>query len=104
MQAIDGPEQSVHLAVDPVKEVKGIRTAVAATDPEADGPEAARAVGSNIDGDRPMELPVCPTESVDLAMEIAEVADQQMVAEPGETGWRHGNSPPVRQAAGLAER
>jgi hypothetical protein len=56
MQAVYGPEQAVHLAVDPVKEVKGIKTAIAATDPEADGPEAARAVGSNIDGDRPMAV------------------------------------------------
>jgi hypothetical protein len=99
MQAIYGPEQPVHLAVDPISEVKGIRTAVAATDPEANGPEAARAVGSDLDGDRPMELPVCPIESVDLAMEIAEVADQQMVAEPGETGWRHDNSPWRGEAA-----
>jgi len=99
MQAIDGPEQPVRLAVDPVKKVKGIRTAIAATDPEADCPEAARAVGSNIDVDRPMELPVCPTKSVDLAMEIAKVADQQMVAEPGETGWRDGNSPWRSEAA-----
>jgi hypothetical protein len=45
MQAIDSPEQPVRLVVDPIKEVKGIRTAIAATDPEADGPEAARAVG-----------------------------------------------------------
>jgi hypothetical protein len=47
----------------------------------------------------PLELPVCPIESVDLAMEIAEVADQQMVAEPGETGWRHDNSPWRGEAA-----
>ena len=67
MQAVYGPEQAIHLAVDPISKVKGIRTAVAATDPEANGPKAARAVGSDLDWDRPMELPVCPVESVDLA-------------------------------------
>jgi hypothetical protein len=99
MQAVYGPEQPVHLAVDPISEVKGIWTAVAATDPEGKGPEAARAVGSDLDGDRPMEHPICRIESVDLAMAIAEVADQQMVAEPAETGWCQGNSPSRGEAA-----
>src|ERR1700751_2792398 len=93
MQAVYGPEQAILLAVDPIREVKGIRTAVAATDPEANGPKAARAVGSDLDWDRPMELPVCPVDSVALAMEKTEVADHQMVAEPAETGGRYGNSP-----------
>jgi len=47
----------------------------------------------DIDRDPPAELPGRRVEGVDLAMEKAEVADQQMVDELAETGWRQSDSP-----------
>ena len=40
-----------------------------------------------------MEISVGKLEAIDLAMVEAEIADQQMIAELAETGWRQGHSP-----------
>ena len=82
-----GAEQPVRLAADAVSEVEGIGIAVVAADPKPDEPKPARLVAlADIDPDRPGELPVRRVEGVDLAMEKAEVADQQVIDEPAKTG------------------
>jgi hypothetical protein len=84
-----GAKQPVGLAVDPVSEVEGIGVAVAAADPEIKGPKPAWLVAlADIDPDRAAELPGRRVEGVDLFMEKTEVADQQMIDEPAETGGR----------------
>src|SRR5271167_4088563 len=95
-----GAEQPVHLAVDPVGEVEGIGIAVITADPEPNGPKPAWLVAlADSDRDCPAELPGRRIEGIDLAMEIAEVADQQMIDEPAETGWRQSDSPGRGEAA-----
>src|SRR5215831_16913709 len=88
-----GAEQPVHLAVDPVREVEGVGIAVIAADPELNSPKPARRVAlADIDRDRYTEVPGRRVEGVDPAIEKAEVADQQMIDEPAEPGWRQGHS------------
>src|SRR5262249_52532398 len=86
-------EQPVRLAVDPVREIEDIRTPVVAAYSECDCPKAARAVAACVDPEPPTMLPVDGVERVDLAMEKAEVADQQMTAETAETGRCQGDPP-----------
>ena len=70
-----GAEQPVRLAVDPVREVEGIGIAVAAADPELEGPKPARRMAlADIDRDRPTELPGRRVEGVDPAIEKAREA------------------------------
>src|SRR5215469_17282788 len=92
-------EQPVFLAVDPVGEVQDIGAAVVAADSEGEGPEAARRLAAGVDRDRPMQLSVARDKGIDLAMEVAEVADQHIIAEPTETGRCDGNSPGGGEAA-----
>src|SRR5262249_48950628 len=94
-----GAEQSVRLAVDPVGEVQDIGAAIIAADPELDRPQAARLVAARVDRDRPMQLSVARDEGVNFAMEKAEVADQDIIAEPAETGWCDGDPPGCSEAA-----
>src|SRR5260221_9677618 len=94
-----GTEQPVCLAVDPVGEVQDIGAAVVASDPEVDRPEAASPLSARVDRDRAVKLPVGRVEGVDFAMEKAEVADKQSIAEPAEA-WRcKSNAPRCGKAA-----
>src|SRR5579864_5552014 len=88
-----GTDQPTRLAVDPFREVERIRTTVAAADPELDCPKTAREVAADVDVNCPTQLPAGRVEGVDLAMEIAEVANQQIAGEPPEAGRRQGNTP-----------
>src|SRR5262249_10497586 len=88
-----GTEEPVCLAVDPVGEVQDNGAAVVAADPEVDRPEAASRVSARVDRDRPMQLSVARDKGMDLAMEVAEVADQHIIAEPAEA-WRCDGNPP----------
>src|SRR5262252_6596905 len=94
-----GTEQPVRLAVDPVGEVQDIGAAVAASDPEVDRPEAASRVSARVDRDRAVKFSVARDKGIDLAMEVAEVADQHIIAEPAETGRCDGNPPGGGEAA-----
>src|SRR5262249_45982030 len=106
-----GTEQPVCLAVDPVGEVQDIGAAVVAFDPEVDRPEAASlepdlpifgirlSLSARFDRDRAAKLPVGRVEGVDFAMEKAEVADQQMIAEPAEASRCKSNAPRCGKAA-----
>src|SRR5262245_5600161 len=97
--SVYGTEQPVVLAVDPVGEVQDIGAAVVASDPEEDRPEAARLLSARVNRDRAMKLPVGRVEGVDFAMEKAEVADKQSIAEPAEA-WRcKSNAPRCGKAA-----
>jgi hypothetical protein len=86
-------EQPVRFAIDPVSEVEGVGTAVVAADPEIDRPKAARRNAGDADRKAPVKFAVDRVEGIDLAMEKAEVADQQMTGEPAETGRREGDPP-----------
>jgi hypothetical protein len=86
-------EQPVPLAVNSVGEVECVGTAIIAADPEINRPKAARATAAGVDWERSVELPIGRVEGVDFAMKKAEVADQQMITEPGETGWGENNPP-----------
>src|ERR1700760_2603253 len=95
----DGAKQPVRLAVDPVGEVEGIGIAVIAADSELKAPKPARLLAlTDIYRDPTAELPGRRVEGVDLAMAKAEVADQQMIDEPAEAGWRQGDSPGCGEA------
>src|SRR5262249_46570726 len=101
--SVYGTEQPVCLAVDPVGEVQDMGAAVVASDPEVDRPEAASRAGrrasARVDRDRAVKLPVGRDEGVDFAMEKAEVADKQSIAEPAEA-WRcKSNAPRCGKAA-----
>src|SRR5215831_10952331 len=94
-----GTEQPIVLAVDPVGEVQDIGAAVVAADSEGEGPKAARRLAAGVDRDRPMQHSVARDKGIDLAMEVAEVADQHIIAEPAETGRSDGNPPGGGEAA-----
>ena len=94
-----GAEQPIRLAVDPVAEVERIGTAVFTAYPEVDRPKAAGARTAGADRERPVKLSVGQVEGIDFAMKKAEVADQQMIAEPGEAGWGENNAPRRGEAA-----
>src|SRR5215469_12190918 len=91
-------EQPVFLAVDPVGEVQDIGAAVVAADSEGEGPEAARRLAAGVDRDRPMQLSIARDKGIDLAVDVAGVADQYIIAEPAETGRSDGNPPGVGAA------
>src|SRR5258708_13040631 len=88
-----GAEEPIHLAVDPVSEIEGIRTPIASSDPERECPQASRLIVASVDGKRPEKLTASRVENVDLAMQISEVPDQQITAKPAETA-RCQPSPP----------
>ncbi len=78
----------MRFAIDPIGDVKRIGAAVAAAIPEIKGPEAAcRLAAAGIDQDRAEQCPANRIERVDLAVYIAEVADQQVIAELAKIGW-----------------
>ena len=86
--SVYGTELPVILAVDPVEEVQDIGAAVVASAaPEEERPEAASLLSARVDRDRAEKLPVGRVEGVDFAMETAEVADKQRIAELAEA-WR----------------
>src|SRR5262245_65273673 len=73
------------LAVDAVGEVEGARAAVVAAAPESQGPETARRVSrTGGDRDRAFELVGLEIESVDFALQEAEIAHQKVAAELAE--------------------
>src|SRR5215510_9789409 len=75
----------MRLAVDAVGEVEGARAAVVAAAPESQGPETARRVSrTGGDRDRAFELVGLEIESVDFALQEAEIAHQKIVAELAE--------------------
>src|SRR5262249_51771573 len=72
-------------AVDAVGEVEGGRAAVVGTAPESQGPETARRVSrTGGDRDRAFELVGLEIESVDFAVQEAEIAHQKVAAELAE--------------------
>src|SRR5215813_11862758 len=82
------------LAVDAVGEVEGARAAVAAAAPESQGPETAwRLSRTRGDRDRAFELVGLEIESVDLAIQEAEVAHQKVAAELAEIVRSDSDSP-----------
>jgi len=88
-----GAEQPVCLAIDPVGKVEGSGISVAAPYPEPDRPKAAWRRATSGDRDRSGMLPRDRVVGVDLAMEKAEVADQQFVGKSPKTGWCERNPP-----------
>src|SRR6478609_6501190 len=75
----------MRLAVDAVGEIEGARAAVAAAAPESQGPETARLLSrTGEDRDRAFELVGLGIESVDFAVQEAEVAHQKVAAELAE--------------------
>src|SRR5215469_3448920 len=73
-----GTEQPVRLAVDPVGEVEDMGTAVVAAHPELDRPQAARGLAAVVDRDGPVQFSVGRDEGVNFAVQITEIADQQI--------------------------
>src|SRR5258705_10008638 len=72
----------MRLAVDAVGEVEGVRAAVVAAAPESQGPETARVVSrTGGDRDRAFQLVGLEIESVDFAVQEAEIAHQKVAAE-----------------------
>jgi len=45
-----GAEEPIHLAVDPVSEIEGIRTPIASSDSERECPQASRMIVASVDG------------------------------------------------------
>ena len=86
-------EEPILLAVDPVSEIEGIGTPIGSSDSERDCPQATRWVVANVDGKLPAKLTASRVVNVDLAMEKAEVADQQVTSKPAETGRCQGYAP-----------
>src|SRR5262249_54003447 len=80
----------MHLAVDAVGEVEGVRAAIVAASPESQGPETARRVFRTVGGvrdrdrDRAYQLVGLEIESVDFAVLEAEIAHQKVAAERAE--------------------
>src|SRR5215831_50271 len=84
----------MRLAVDAVGEVEGARAAVSAAAPESQGPETAwRLSRTGGDRDRAFELVGLEIESVDFAMQEAEIAHQKVAAELAEIVWSDGDAP-----------
>src|SRR5262249_25641677 len=81
------------------REIEDVGTAAVATVPEPDPPQSARAHAAGGHPERPDELSVGRPEGVDLAVEIAEVADQESVAEPAEARRRQGDPPGCGESA-----
>src|SRR6202795_52908 len=72
----------MRLAVDAVGEVEGTRAAVVAAAPESQGPETARRLSrTGGDRDRAYQLVGLGIESVDFAVQEAEIAHQKVAAE-----------------------
>src|SRR3954447_3406777 len=83
--ARDCAEQTMRLAVDAVGEVEGVRAAVVAAAPESQCPETARRVSrTGGDRDRAFETVGLGIESVDFAVQEAEIAHQKVAAELAE--------------------
>src|SRR6201998_691157 len=80
-------EDPILLAVDPVSEIEGIGTPIAFSNAERECPQATRGIVASVDVKRPAKLAARRVINVDLTMEKAEVADQQVTAKPAETGW-----------------
>src|SRR5262249_43964107 len=75
----------MHLAVDAVGEVEGVRAAGVGAAPESQGPETARRLSrTGGDRDRAYQLVVLGIESVDFAVQEAEIAHQKVAAELAE--------------------
>src|SRR5271167_857665 len=92
---IERSEQPVLLAVDPIGEVERIGGAgVTRAGPEAERPKAAgRVEASDVDRDRAEKGAGARIEGVDLAIDEAEIAHQQIVAELGEIPRGQGDAP-----------
>ena len=87
-------EEPVRFGVDPIGEVEGIGAPVLAPGPEVEGPKAARPeAGDRVDRDRTEERSGDGVEGIDLAVEKAEVTNQQVAAERTETGRRKSDAP-----------
>src|SRR5215470_9302341 len=73
------------LTVDAVGEVEGARATVSAAAPESQGPETTRPLSrTGEDRDRAFELVGLAIESVDFAVQEAEIAHQKVAAELAE--------------------
>lgn len=80
-------------AINPISEVEDIGTSVVAADSKIDCPQPTRGQAAGIDPNRATKLSTDRIEGIDLAMEKAEVADQQMTSETAETGRCQGDPP-----------
>src|SRR5215472_15497826 len=94
-----GAEQAVRLEVDPIAEVEGVGIAVVAAGPEPDKPKPAGGHAAGAHRERPDELPVFRVEGIDLAVQVAEVADQEISAEAAEARRRQGDPPGCGETA-----
>src|SRR5438132_10576090 len=91
-------EQPVRLTVDPVIEIEGIGIAVHPADPKVESPQATRSVAAaGVDRDRTKECSGRRVECVDLTIEEAEVADQQVATKQAKTGRGQRYAPGRRQ-------
>jgi hypothetical protein len=71
----------VRLTVDPVGEIECVGVAVHTADPEIEGPESTWSVAnSGVDRNRTEQRSGRGVESVDLTIEKAEIANQQVAA------------------------
>ena len=88
------PNSPLCLAVDAVREVKGVGIAVAAANAKAEGPEAARRVAdAGVNRDGAEECPSHGVEGADTGVDKAKIADQQVASELTETGRCKSNAP-----------
>src|SRR6476659_8212807 len=101
--ARDCAEQTMRLALDTVGEVEGVRAAVAAAAPESQGPETARPVSrTGGDRDRAFEAVGLGIESVDFAVQEAEIANQKVAAELAEIVRSFSDAPRSGERAVMA--
>src|SRR5262252_3124098 len=84
----------MRLAVDAVGEVERVRAAVVGAAPESQGPETARRVSrTGGDRDRADQLVGLGIESVDFAVQVAEIAHQNVAAELAEIARSDSDAP-----------
>ncbi len=87
-------EQPVRLTVDPVGNIEGVGVTIQPTDPKVESPQTTRSVAAaGVDRDRTEQRSGRGVESVDLTVEKAEVAYQQVAAKLAETGRRQRDAP-----------
>src|ERR1035438_6029949 len=95
----------MRLTVDPTGDVESSRAAVAATGSEVESPKATRRVAAakgNRDGAK--ECSADRIEGVDPTVDVAEIPDQQVVAERSEGGGSKSDTPRCGELAAVDQR
>jgi hypothetical protein len=89
-----GAKQPVGLVVDAISEIQGVGAPIAAPHPEVEGPKGARCIAvANVYRDRAIEGAGRWVKGIDLAVDLAFIADQQVAAELTETGGGESDAP-----------